>query len=187
MLIFGQYIQQLRKKKRLSQEGLAKKARIARTTIARLESGAFKSLSVENLQAVAKALEVDWKVFCGDQNLTETVTSRGHVNHTHFSMDYPDDGFRISSLIPRTKEYFLGKMEVAAHKTIPSSKLPHAEQLCLHMIEGKFVLNYANREYVLKIGDCFAFPGSSEYDCYNPDLLKTASCLLITCPSFIPL
>ncbi|HXV27824.1 MAG TPA: cupin domain-containing protein, partial [bacterium] len=130
---------------------------------------------------------VDWKAFCPNHDLNETVISRGHINHTHFSMDYPDEGLRIISLIPQKEEYFLGKIEISAHKTIPSSKLPHAEQVCFHIIEGKFVLNYASREYVLKTGDCFAFPGTQEYECYNPDLLKTASSLLITCPSFIPI
>lgn len=184
----GQAIRTMRKERGFSQEELARKTHIDRTTIARVESGVFKSLSIEKLEGIASALGIDLKILllkCESEG--EALTLRGHVSRVEFSIEYPEAGFRIGSLIPKRKELFFGKIEIGPQKTIVSTYLPHAEQIYLHCLEGKMLLIREMQEFLLKAGDCFAFSGFSDYEIYNPDQLKEVSALLITYPSFLPL
>jgi len=184
----GQVIKLMRKEKGLSQEELAKKTSIDRTTIARVECGMFRSLSVEKLEAIATALGMDLKtLLLKSASEGEALTLKGHASQIEFSLEYPEAGFRIVSFIPKTQEFFFGKIEIKAQKTIPSSKLPHPDQIYLHSLDGKMLLVCEMREFLLKPGDYFAFSGLSDYELYNPDQLKEASSLFITYPSFLPL
>lgn len=54
----GQKIKQLRKEKGLTQEQLAIQANISYTTLTKMENGAIKNPSFENVAAIAKVLEV---------------------------------------------------------------------------------------------------------------------------------
>ena len=183
----GRVIQLMRKEKGLSQEELAKKTHIDRTTIARVESGVFKSLSIEKLDAIAQAFGIDLKaLLLKSSSEGEALTLRGHVSRVEFALEYPEAGFRIISFIPRRKEFFFGKIEIQPKRTIPSDKLPHPEQVYLHALEGKTVLIRDLHEFLLKPGDCFAFSGRSDYELFNPDQLKDTSSFFITYPSFLP-
>lgn len=184
----GQAIRLTRKEKGISQEELARKARIDRTTIARVECGIFKTLSSEKLEGIAWALGLEMKaLLMKAQSMGEALTCRSDLNRIEFSLDYPDEGFRIVSILPKRREFFFGKIEIKPQKTILSAKLPHPEQIYLHIVEGKVHLTREAKEYLLKPGDCFAFSGFRDYELYNPDLLKTAASLFITHPSFLPL
>jgi len=183
----GRVIQLIRKEKGLSQEELAKRTHIDRTTIARVESGVFKSLSIEKLEAIAQAFGIDLKALllkCSSEG--EALTLRGHVSRVEFALEYPEAGFRIISFIPKRKEFFFGKIEIQPQRAIPSDKLPHPDQVYLHALEGKIVLIRDLNEFLLKPGDCFAFSGLSDYELFNPDQLKEASSFFITYPSFLP-
>jgi len=183
----GQIIKEVRRKKGFSQERLAKKASIDRTTVARIESGQFKSLSFKNFEAIAAALEINFKTLLKSKGPSgETLQQRSPVNHIEFAIEYPQEGFRIVSFLPKRPVFFLGKMEIKPQKTILSSVLPHALQICLHMLEGKLLLTCEDSKYLLRVGDCYAFCGAADYECYNPEILKTSACLLITCPAFLP-
>lgn len=186
--LMGQVIRLYRREKGLSQEELAHRARIDRTTIARLECGIFKSLSVEKLEGIATAIGVDLKTLLHRaEAMNEAPSYRGHLGHVEFSLDYPDLGFRIVSQIPQRREFFFGKIEIHPQKSIASDKLPHPEQIYLHCLEGRMLFLKQSKEIVLKPGDCFVFSGSGEYEFYNPDQFKTSSSLFITYPSFLSL
>ena len=183
----GEAIRQLRKEKGLSQEELAKKARIDRTTIARVECGIFKSLSMGKLEGIASAIGVEMKaLLLKADSMGEPSPYRGQLSHAEFVLEYPSDGFRITSHTPKKKEFFFGKIEIQPQKTIPASKLPHPEQVYLHSLEGKLLLTRERKEFLLKPGDCFAFAGHGGYEFYNPDQFKPSSSLFITYPSFLP-
>lgn len=182
----GQVIRALRKEKGISQEHLARKAHIDRTTIARLECGIFKSLSMKKLEDIAAAIDVDIKTLLLKAESTgEAFHYRGHLDRIEFVLEYPDEGFRLISLIPRKKELFFGRIEVEAQKSIASKSLPHPEQVYLHPLEGKIVLTRERKEFLLKNGDCLAFSAFTDYELYNPDPLKKVSALFITYPSFL--
>jgi transcriptional regulator with XRE-family HTH domain len=182
----GQTIKEVRRKKGLSQERLAKQASIDRTTIARLESGRFKTLSLKHLEAVATALEIDFKaLFKSKRPSGVPLQQRSPVNHVEFTIEYPQEGLRILSFLPRHKDFFIGKMEIKPQRTVRSNLLPHALQVCLHMLEGKLLFSRADLKYMLKSGDCFAFAGDLEYECHNPEILKTSACLVMTYPAFL--
>jgi len=185
---FGDVIRSLRKEKGLSQEYLAKHAHIDRTTIARVESGKFKTLSMPNLEMIAEVLGIGLKtLILKTETAGEAASYRGQIDKFEFIIDFPESGFRILSLLPKKKEFFFGKIELNAQKTVPSSKLPHPAQIYIHCLEGKMMLLRESREFLLKQGDHIAYCGLDEYEFYNPEPLKLSACLLITYPSFLPL
>jgi len=185
---FGDVIKNLRKERGISQEYLAKHAHIDRTTIARVESGKFKTLSMPNLDTIAGVLGIDLKtLILKTETSGESVSYRGQIDKIEFILDFPESGFRILSLLPKKKEFFFGKIELNAQKTVPSSTLPHPDQIYIHCLEGKMTLLRESREFLLKQGDHIAYSGLSEYEFYNPEPLKLNTCLLITYPSFLPL
>lgn len=56
--MLGDNIKELRKKKGLSQDNLARAAGIPYTTLVKIESNVVKKPSVQNVAKIAKALEV---------------------------------------------------------------------------------------------------------------------------------
>lgn len=182
----GQVIRALRKEKGISQEELARKVQVDRTTIARIECGIFKSVSMERLGSIAQAIGIDVKTLLSKAEPSgESMSYRGQLNQTAFSLEYPEDGFRIASLTPKRKEFFFGRIEIQPQKTIASAKLPRAEQIYLHLFDGKVLLTRFAKELLLKAGDCFIFSGASDYEFYNPDPMKSLSALFVTYPSFL--
>jgi len=182
----GQVIRALRKERGISQEVLARQAGVDRTTIARVECGIFKTLSVDKLEGIARAVGIDLKtLLLKTESMGEALTYRGDLRRVEFSLEYPEAGFRLLSLVPKRKEFFFGKVVVEPQRTIPSSRLPHPEQIYLHAVEGKILLTREGREFLLKPGECFAFSGLTEYELYNSDQLKPTSSLFITYPSFL--
>ncbi len=183
----GQIIRALRKEKGISQEELARKTQMDRTTIARVECGIIKTLSMGRLEGIARAVGIDLKTLLARVNFEgESASYRGHLNQTAFSLEYPEDGFRIISLTPKQKEFFFGRIEIQPQRTIASAKLPRTEQIYLHLFDGKVLLTRLAKELLLKAGDCFIFSGVSDYEFYNPDPLKSISALFVTYPSFLP-
>lgn len=184
----GGVIRQLRKERGMSQEELARETCMDRTTIARLECGIFKSLSVGKLERIAQAMGMDLQaLLLKAESAGPNESYRGHLNRAEFVLEYPEAGFRIASHIPKRKEFFFGKIEIEPQKTIPSAKLPHPEQVYLHALEGKILLAREHKEFLLKPGDCFAFTGFGDYEFYNPEPVKTSFSLFITYPSFVSL
>ena len=184
----GRIIQRFRKEKGISQEKLAKNVGLDRTTIARIECGKFKFLSVLKLTAIAQTFGIDLNaLLLESESAGESLTYRSHADHIEFLLDYPEDGFRILSLLPKRKEFFFGRIEIGPQKTILSAKLPHPDQVYLHCLEGKMILVRQAKEFLLKPGDSFAFSAFSDYEFYNPDQLKPTSSLFITYPSFLAL
>ncbi len=182
----GKAIRALRNERGVSQEALAKGAGVNRTTIARVECGIFKSLSITSLEKIAFAVGADLKtLLIKAEQFGESLDYRGHLNQVAFSLEYPEDGFQIFSLTPKRKEFFFGKIEIGAQKSASSIKLPHPEQVYLHFLEGKVLLIREMQEFLMKPGDSFAFCGVSDYELYNPDPLKKSSALFITYPSFL--
>ncbi len=53
----GYRIKELREEKKMSQEDLAKEARVSRTIISGLETGSIKETSTKTLRKIARALE----------------------------------------------------------------------------------------------------------------------------------
>lgn len=58
VIMIGDNIRKLRKKKGLSQDSLARKADIPYTTLTKIESNVVKRPSVQNVAKIAKALDV---------------------------------------------------------------------------------------------------------------------------------
>jgi transcriptional regulator with XRE-family HTH domain len=184
----GEVIKRFRKEKGLTQDALARNAHIDRTTIARVEGGKFKSLSVEKLSGIATALGIDLKaLIVKTQTKGEMASFRGRISQAEFVLDYPEEGFRILSPLPKRKEFFFGQIEIKPQITVISERLPHPEQIYLHCLEGKLVLVRGGNEFVLKPGECFTFSGFCDYEFYNPDQLKPLLSLFITYPSFLSL
>ncbi|MBI3317283.1 MAG: helix-turn-helix domain-containing protein [Candidatus Omnitrophica bacterium] len=183
----GNVIRHFRKQLGLSQQELAGKAGVDRTTIARLECGIMKTISMDKLEGIAAALGMDIKtLLIKAESMGESLSCRSDTTRVEFSLDFPGEGFRIVSHIPKRRDFFFGKIEIEAHKAVATERLPHPEQIYLHALDGKILLNREGKEFLLKAGDCFAFSGRASYELYNPDLMKGCSALFITYPSFLP-
>lgn len=183
----GQVIKHFRRELGMSQEDLAQKASVDRTTIARVECGVIKTLSMGKLEAIAEAIGMDLKtLLIKADSMGEILNYRSQTTRAEFTLEFPEQGFRIVSHVPKRREFFFGKIEIEPHKSIASEKLPHPEQVYLHALDGKILLARERKEYLLKAGDCFAFTGQTAYELFNPDLLKGCSALFITYPSFLP-
>src|SRR3989338_8817312 len=138
---------------------------------------------MERLEGIAQAIGIDVKTLLSKvEPSADQVGLRGHLNQIAFALEYPEDGFRITSLIPKRREFFFGRIEIQPQKTIASAKLPHAEQIYLHLFDGKLLLTRFAKELLLKAGDCFLFSGGSDYELYNPDPMKSLSALFVTYP-----
>lgn len=61
-------VRQCREKKKMSQEELAKRSGISRQTISSIENGAFGSVLMSTLMALANALDVDVQNLFFDDN-----------------------------------------------------------------------------------------------------------------------
>lgn len=182
----GEAIRILRKERGMSQQELAKRAGINRTTIARIETGVFKSLSLHNLEQVAEGLGLDLStLLLKAESIGESYIHRGNVNKVEFVLDYPEEGFRISSLLPKRKEFFFGKIELQPRATATTKKLPHAEQICIHTMDGKVLLTRGGRDYLLKTGECSGFSGLMHYELYNPSQIHVSTAFFVSYPSFI--
>ena len=59
----GELIRDLRNKAKMSQEELAEKSGLSRTTISNIESGKTESMSTKTLAAIAVALDVPVSIF----------------------------------------------------------------------------------------------------------------------------
>lgn len=182
----GEAIRVLRKERGISQQELAKKSGVNRTTIARIETGVFKSLSIQNLEHVASALGLDLStLLLKAESMGSSFIHRGNLNKVEFILDYPEEGFRISSLLPRRREFFFGKIEMNPRCTAPTRKLPHAEQIAIHSMEGRILLTRGGQDYLLKPGDCSGFSGMIHYELYNPSQIHSAVAFLVSYPSFV--
>ena len=183
----GEAVKTLRKARGISQDVLAARTEIDRTTIARLESGKFKILAMEKLKRIAEALGVDLKTLLAKSDSDyRPKPVRGNTTQSEFVLNYPKEGFQILSLIPKRKDFFFGRIEIKPKKTIPTQSLPHADQVCLHVLDGRLGVIHRSKEMVLKPGESFSFCGFSDYEFFNSDQFKTVSALFITSPSFIP-
>ena len=60
--MIGDNIKKIRKKKGLTQDGLAKKADIPYTTLTKLESNVVKKPSIQTISKISKALKVKMEV-----------------------------------------------------------------------------------------------------------------------------
>jgi len=59
--MIGDNVKKFRKKKGLTQDGLARKADIPYTTLTKLKSNVVKKPSVQAVVKIAKALDVSWQ------------------------------------------------------------------------------------------------------------------------------
>lgn len=185
-IYLGEAIRVLRKERHISQQELAKRASLNRTTIARIESGFIKSLSLKNMESVAEGLGLDLNsLMIKAESIGESFLFQGSLNKIEFVLDYPEEGFCISSPLPNRKEFFFGKIEMKPNCTAVTKKLPHTEQICLHTMEGRIVLTRGGRDYLLKAGDCSGFSGLAQYELYNPSHVYPATAFFISYPSFV--
>lgn len=77
--VFSKNLKKYRNETGLSQENFATKAGLHRTYISAIESGK-RSISLDNIQKIANALEVDtYKLFIEDLNCDETKKNKEEV------------------------------------------------------------------------------------------------------------
>ncbi len=182
----GKVIRRLRLGRELSQGELAAQSHLSRSAVNSLENGRYQTISLEILQSVASTLGTSLRDILDQSELPESLPiKKGNEAQGEFVLDYPKEGFRIVSWLPRRKEFFLGHFSLTAKSEISNGILPHSNLLFFETFKGVMLVSFAHREVVLKEGEYLFFDGKGDYRLYNPDPLCEARGLLTAFPSFL--
>ena len=160
---------ELRSKRNLTQEALAKLADVPRSTIANLESGTGNP-SLINLTKISEALSIPIeqllspsKAVCKkfeSQDLKKLSRSSGEVLITKLLPD-PVVGMEIDKIEVNPKAKMRG--------------IPHASgtKEYFHCLSGEFIVTIENEMFHLNKGDVLTFPGETHHSYENPSKTKS--------------
>ena len=165
----GANVEELRKKHRLTQAALAGLARVPRSTIAHLESGAGNP-TLGNLARIAGALRVSIEELLSEprgdcrlikaRDIPRTQRGYGSVTIRRLLPD-PLPGLQMERLDIRPGGFMRGVPHVQGTKEY------------LTCIAGTIRLSTAGRDFDLFPGDVLAFPGDQPHTYHNPGRSKT--------------
>ena len=156
-------IQDLRKRRDLTQASLAELAQVPRSTIANLESGTGNP-SLINLAKISSALNTSIELLLtSPQALCKLITA-DQVK----SISRSQGEVTIIKLLPDP----IPGMEIDKLELNPGAKMrgvPHAAgtKEYLHCIQGEFNINVAGENYLVSKGDVLAFPGEIHHSYEN--------------------
>jgi transcriptional regulator with XRE-family HTH domain len=153
----------LRKKKSLSQDQLAKLAEIPRSTLTHIESGSGNP-SLQNLAKISNALQVGIEELLSrprsecelltEEELPSQKRSQGHA--------------RLLQLLPeKLKGLEVDRVEIDAGATMGGHPHLTGAKEYFHVIQGEVTLFVAGEEYLVKRGSVLAFPGDQAHSYRN--------------------
>lgn len=176
-------LQRIREERGVSQRLLAEKLGISRGRLRRLEGKEFEQVTYRELQRISQALGVGMEeIFLGSAPAASDF-HLGRKGQSVFQWDSSSAGYKIISLLPARKDFFVGKLFLSAKKRIPAAHTPRAQTLFLEMVLGKFRLERGSEAYEIEEGDHLLFPGDIPYTIENP-LLRDSAAFLLTFPAF---
>ena len=156
-------IQDLRKRRGLTQAGLALLATVPRSTIANLESGTGNP-SLINLAKISSALNTSIEILLTSPKATCKLIPADQIK----SITRSQGEVTIVKLLPDP----IPGMEIDKIELNPGAKMrgiPHAAgtKEYLHCIQGEFNITVAGDNYHVHKGDVLAFPGESLHSYEN--------------------
>ena len=156
-------IQDLRKRRGLTQAGLALLATVPRSTIANLESGTGNP-SLINLAKISSALNTSIEILLTSPKATCKLIPADQIK----SITRSQGEVTIVKLLPDP----IPGMEIDKIELNPGAKMrgiPHAAgtKEYLHCVQGEFNIMVAGENYHVHKGDVLAFPGESLHSYEN--------------------
>lgn len=154
---------ELRQRRALTQEALAKLVGLPRSTIANLESG-LGNPSLTNLARLSGALHIPI-----DKLLTPQEVVCKFIPADEVPLQLRGQGaVRIFKLLPEN----LPNMEIDRIEIEPGAQMkgtPHSSgtKEYFHCIQGEMTVSVLGQSYVVKKGDVLAFPGEANHSYVN--------------------
>ncbi len=159
----AQRLIELRQRRNLTQNALAKMVELPRSTVTNLESGQGNpSLAILAKLSVALHIPIDQllapeKTVCKLMTAIETpIQERAQGN------------VKIYKLLPdNLPNMDIDRLEIQSGHTMKG--IPHAPgtKEYFHCIQGELTIKITGHEYIIKKGDTLAFPGQSPHHYFN--------------------
>ncbi len=180
----GCIIKKIRESQGKKSSDVAKSAGLDPRTFGAIECGRIKNPSLQNLSAIAKALETSPADFFSFSECAKKENIYHGSQKGEFTLEFTKEGFRVVSFTPILAEAFIGKILMSAGVRIEADVLPMKAQIFLQVIIGKLCVLVNQQEYFLKEGENFLLNGRFSHTFTNP-LTKESTFLLVTVPSFL--
>lgn len=154
---------ELRQRRNLTQEALAKLVGVPRSTIANLESGAGNP-SLTNLARLSAALHIP---------IEQLLTPQEVICKLIPSQDVPvqlrsQGGVKIYKLLPDSLPNMdIDRIEVESGSQMKGTPHPAGTKEYFHCIQGEMTVGVLGNNYVVKKGDVLAFPGEVNHTYFN--------------------
>lgn len=181
--ILSNNIKTLRKKLGQSQEMLARKSGLPRSTIAGIESG-YANPGLQSVVAISKALSVSIDELITEPSPEVSLIRSGQIKR------FQKSGGRVVQykLLPDP----IPGMEIDKIEISPGARLrgvPHIRgtREYLNCLKGQVTLFSEGGKYELSEGDVLSFPGDSPHSYFNPgtDLCICFSVVTLAKPGYI--
>ena len=155
---------ELRQKRNLTQDGLAKMVGVPRSTIANLESGDGNP-SLMNLAKLSAALHISIEQFLVPRRAVCQLIKASDIPVQERSQG----AVEVFKLLPDPYP----NMAVDRFEIKPGAQMkgiPHSAgtKEYFHCIQGEFTVNVLAESFSVKRGDVFAFPGEVNHTYINP-------------------
>ena len=162
-------LNELRSKRNLTQEALAKLADVPRSTIANLESGTGNP-SLMNLTKISEALNIPIEHLLSP---SKAICKKYEASELK-KLNRSNGDVLITKLLP---DPVFG-MEIDKIEVNPKAKMrgiPHASgtREYFHCLVGEFMVTIENEVYHLSKGDVLTFPGETHHSYANPSKIKS--------------
>lgn len=148
-------LQELRQRRNLTQEGLAKMVGVPRSTIANLESGEGNP-SLTNLARLSAALHIPIEKLLTPQDVVcrlvpadeVTVQTRGQGSVLIYKL--------LPDALPNMD---IDRLEIEPGAQMKGTPHPSGTKEYFHCIQGEMTVTVLGASYLVKKGDVLAFPG----------------------------
>ena len=178
-------IRRLRQEKGLTGVELCRRAGdLDPKTLTAVEKGRIKNPSIKTLLSVSRGLGVTvadlFRRSEMDLDRHLCVGSQKGV----FQIDFPSWGVKVVSFTPFMKDFFCGKLILAAQRSLDETLLKHPLPFFVSTLVGRIEVKIEGRPVDLKEGENLFFNGILKHSFYNP-LHRESVLLMVTAPSFL--
>ncbi|PIQ87436.1 MAG: hypothetical protein COV74_00760 [Candidatus Omnitrophica bacterium CG11_big_fil_rev_8_21_14_0_20_45_26] len=163
---------------------LAKSAGLDPRTYAAIEKGRIKNPSLQNIEAIARALDITPSELFSQHTTQQPDNLFIGTQKGEFTLDYEERGFRIISFTPPHPSFFVGKVLMHQGARLDAGIFPMEGHLFIQIVFGKLALSVNRQEFFLKEGNTLLINSKLPYAFFNPHIRET-SFLLTSVPSFI--
>ena len=181
----NQTLRRLRIEKGLSGADLCRRAGdLDPKTLTAVEKGRIKNPSIKTLLSLSRGLGIT----VGDLFRQAEMEMDRHLylgsQKGAFQIDFPWWGVKVVSFTPFIKDFFCGKLILAARQKVDETLLKHPIPFFISTLIGRVEVVIEGKIIDLKEGGNLFFNGILKHSFYNP-LHRESILLIVTAPSFL--